>query len=365
MDVADTKRYEKSAQTIKHNNRKEHLYHMDVIDYNLQFERLCNELQLGKIIGTSIPISGGLLHKMFAVETSTGSYAIKALNPKIMARPTAIQNFKKSEGIANIASRFLPAHPAIIMNETSLHKIGDQNYLVFNWIHGVSLKSDEITIDHCKTMGSILSDLHSIDFSEMESNGPSKNEVQVIDWAFYMKVGELNNAEWVHLMHESIDLLYDWNSRANKATEQLASLTVISHRDLEPKNVMWVGDRPIIIDWESAGEVNPMHDLIDSAIYWSSIDMNKIDKERFFAFINGYKKRYKTFNTDWDLVLDNGFLGKLGWLEYSLKRSLWIECTNEEEQQLGTKHVTGTINVMKRYAELISELKKWLTQEIS
>ena len=64
------------------------------------------------------------------------------------------------------------------------------------------------------------------------------------------------------------------------------------------------------------------------------------------------------------MVLENGFLGKLGWLEYSLKRSLWIECTDEEEQQMGTAQVTGTINAIRRYSDMISELEKWLNNEI-
>jgi hypothetical protein len=37
------------------------------------------------------------------------------------------------------------------------------------------------------------------------------------------------------------------------------------------------------------------------------------------------------------MILTNGYLGKLDWLEYSLKRSLWIECTDENEQQSGTE----------------------------
>lgn len=50
------------------------------MQYNLQFEKLCNVLQLGKIVGMPKAISGGLLHKMHAVKTSEGKYAIKVLN---------------------------------------------------------------------------------------------------------------------------------------------------------------------------------------------------------------------------------------------------------------------------------------------
>jgi hypothetical protein len=39
-----------------------------------------------------ISVTGGLLHRMYALQTTSGRYAIKALNPEIMYRPTALQN---------------------------------------------------------------------------------------------------------------------------------------------------------------------------------------------------------------------------------------------------------------------------------
>ncbi|MFS1511599.1 phosphotransferase [Chengkuizengella sp. SCS-71B] len=67
---------------------------------------------------------------------------------------------------------------------------------------------------------------------------------------------------------------------ANNAAKLLASNTVISHRDLDSKNVMWNQDNPVLIDWESAGYINPMQDLIETAIYWSENEIGSIDKKR-------------------------------------------------------------------------------------
>jgi hypothetical protein len=99
-------------------------------------------------------------------------------------------------------------------------------------------------------------------------------------------------------------------------------------------------------------------------LLWSENESGDINKDKFRAFIAGYKKRYGILEANWRTVLENGFSGKLGWLEYSLKRSLWIECTNEEEQQMGTEQVTGTINAIRRYANNISQLEKWLKDEM-
>jgi len=84
-------------------------------------------------------------------------------------------------------------------------------------------------------------------------------------------------------------------------------------------------------------------------------------KKDFLAFVGAYKKkRYVKLQENWRLVLLSGFLGKLGWLEYSLKRSLWIECTDAEEQQMGTEQVIETIKGIRCYADMINELEKWL-----
>jgi len=337
---------------------------MSDIQYNLQFEKLCNVLQLGDILGVPKAIPGGFLHRMYAIETTQGKYAIKALNPKIMLRPVAMQHFMDSERIVNIASKNIPALPAKKFNGTFMQEIDNQFYLVFDWVDGKSLKPNQINIVHCEKIGAILADIHMTDFSELGIINDWSDNAQLTDWKYYLQKGQENNAVWVKSFLEIIDNLYDWNSQANKSAGLLASDMVISHRDSDPKNVMWNQDNPIIIDWEAAGYVNPMQELTETAIYWSENEIGNIDKERFLAFIGGYKNKCGTLQANWKMVLVSGFLGQLGWLEYSLKRSLWIECTDKEEQQMGTDQVTGTINSIRRYAEMISELEKWLNNEI-
>jgi Ser/Thr protein kinase RdoA (MazF antagonist) len=337
---------------------------MSDIQSELQLEKLCNILQLGELVSMPEAISGGLLHRVYSIKTTQGKYAVKALNPQIMRRPTAMQNFINSERIANIVANIIPALPAKKFDGTFMQEIDNQFYLVFDWIDGESLKLNEIKLVHCEKIGAILADIHMTDVSELGIINNESDHTQLTDWNYYLQKGQENNAVWVNLLLENIDKLYDLNAQEKKSAKLLASDMVISHGDLDPKNVMWNQHNPILIDWEAAGYINPMQDMTETAIYWSENEMGNIDKERFLAFIGGYKKRYGTLQADWEMVLVNGFLGKLGWLEYSLKRSLWIECTDEEEQRIGTTQVTGTINAIRRYADMIPELEKWLNNEI-
>ena len=53
------------------------------------FENICSQLDLGRLLLPPVRLSGGLMHKMFSLETTRGRYAVKLLNPNVMLRPEA------------------------------------------------------------------------------------------------------------------------------------------------------------------------------------------------------------------------------------------------------------------------------------
>lgn len=163
--------------------------------YNLQLENLCMRLQLGEPVSAPKEISGGFLHRMYAVETTKGKYAIKALNPQIMARPTAKLNFVMSERIADIAADHIPALPAKTFHGASLQELYEQFYLVFDWHDGQNLKAHEIHAAHSEKIGAILADLHRVDFSELGYINDWTSKEQT-NWRFYLQEGQNNNMAW-------------------------------------------------------------------------------------------------------------------------------------------------------------------------
>ncbi|WP_338418772.1 phosphotransferase [Paraliobacillus zengyii] len=221
------------------------------------FEKLCEDSNLGQMVGFPLSISGGLLHKMYAIETDKGKYAVKMLNPQIMIRPDATNNFINSERIANLISKKVPAAPAKIINGNSILKIDNHFCMIFDWIKGKTLKPNTVNCSHSEKIGSLLAEIHTTDFSKLNIKKELRNNEQSIDWKNYIKKGQKANAEWVELLLENFDKLYEWTSLANKANKVLSLNLVISHRDLDPKNIIWNKDKPVLIDWESAGYINP------------------------------------------------------------------------------------------------------------
>lgn len=69
---------------------------------------VCEAYGLGNVTVELQSVSGGLLHTMYRVETESGVYAVKVLNPEIMQRPTALRNMIHSEKVSHALENVVP-----------------------------------------------------------------------------------------------------------------------------------------------------------------------------------------------------------------------------------------------------------------
>lgn len=80
-----------------------------------------------------------------------------------------------------------------------------------------------------------------------------------------------------------------WGEKVYLASQKVQADQVISHRDLDCKNILWDADQnPIVIDWESVGWVNPMSELMETALYWSCAEILEFDQVKFISFVESY-----------------------------------------------------------------------------
>ena len=79
--------------------------------------QLFETLSLGTVTVPVAPVSGGFMHRMYKVCTENHTYAVKHLNPEIMKRPGAMDNYKKAELLeAILEDTGIPIVPAITFN---------------------------------------------------------------------------------------------------------------------------------------------------------------------------------------------------------------------------------------------------------
>ena len=324
-------------------------------------EKLVIETKIGTYIKEINKVSGGLSHRMYKVVTDKGIYAIKELNSGVMKKKDAFSNFLFSEKVSEIAiQNKITAVGAMKINNEVITKIDNNYYMIFEWLDGRTLKANEITEKHCEIIGEVLAKIHNIDFNEIEDEKRKNLNLEYYDWNKYIDLAEKNNKVYLILLKQNAELLYELNEKSIKALRCANENLIISHTDLDRKNVMWQEYKPFIIDWEASGYINPTIELIQVAWYWSGGDVENIDYNKFEILIKSYKKNYKgniDKNSEELVYADN--YGGLGWLNYNLKRSLCIENNYEQDEiELAENEVVQSINEIKyNYSQLDNIIK--------
>lgn len=328
----------------------------------MDIEKLMSTLRLGRLMEEPVRIEGGLLHKMYRVSTSNGLFAVKVLNPEIMKRSDALSNTIQSEKVAKAFDGLIPAVVSLEIDGNQVHKLGEEYYMVFPWTDGASVFPKEITPHHCEAIGSILGKMHHRNL-KVEGIIPEEDSFEIFAWDAYLQRindPEYSDKEWADAYKKSVKDIKRWNEMVCEAEGYLSKLTVISHRDLDPKNVMWSDDKPYIIDWEAAGYVNPYQEFLEVINYWADDGTGKPVKEKYDALVNAYCKYMDISAVKWDEVFHGSYIGMLGWLEYNVKRALGIEISDEAERLLGENQVIGSIHELYSYQEKVRQLQEWL-----
>lgn len=308
-------------------------------------KKIINTLQLGILLENPIKVVGGLTHTTYKVCTDNGTYIIKLLNPSIMKRDTALANFQNADKLEKILKENnIKILGAKQFGNSTMQKIDDQYFYIFDYYEGASLKSNQIKIEHCKLIALELANIHKID---MKQEKYDRKEIHV-DWDFYIDLAKAKNKTIYDKLINSIDAINESMNKGNQAIKSVPNVISICHNDMDSKNVLWNNDEFKIIDLECLGYSNPYIEFFQLALCWSGYEECNIKIDLLKTCISTYLDNINAINVDWESVYYSNY-GRLEWLEFNLKRAFMIECDTTEEQNIGINEVIEAIEHVVYY----------------
>lgn len=311
-----------------------------------EIRSVCQKLDIGNDVLKIEKVTGGLLHEMFQVQTEKGNYAVKRLNKEVMTRKEAYDNFVFSE---NFSRRVIQAGvPGIhaLGNKKFIFKENDSYYMVFPWLDGKIITFREVRRDHVEKVAQALAKMHLISLKMgTKEVGPNTTK---IDFEKYKN----SSLSYGKVYDEMINELSMIETMIHLSLIEINKKTIISHCDLDLKNVMWDKDEKLyLIDFESASYVNMTFDLLDVALYWSGIDSDNFNYDYFDLFIDSYLKINPNIEDNIKSVGNCLYKNALGWLRYNLELSL-----QNNQNQEAIKEVQKTIKSLKNYMEIVPNI---------
>ncbi len=288
------------------------------------------------------------MHKMYKVCTTSGTYAVKCLNPEIMSRPDAMNNYSEAEKLERILEdNGLPVVTAMSFNGKKMLSEGGGYYYIFHWQEGRITGFNGITKEQCFTAGTLLGRIHRIDVHEAEAEEPELSEV---DFTSLLESARKRESTIVQVLEENITLLEDAQKRLNEARKNLPAISVLSDDDMDPKNIMWHDGNAYIIDLECLGYSNPVSSCLNLALQWSGTVTGEFSKDNMEAFFMGYLQAYDNGFRSYDRIFGIAYTW-IEWLEYNIRRALGMVSSDAEEMKLGE---TETLNTVGRIGYLSS-----------
>jgi Ser/Thr protein kinase RdoA (MazF antagonist) len=333
----------------------------------LYFARLCTLFDLGDLLTDAQPVSGGLLHQMWHLETTKGQFAVKQLSPRIMQRLGIRDAYRRSERIAaSMAAAGIPAAAALASSDgkqETVQEMDDQTFIVYEWISGAMLGSGSVDPAQAGIIGKLLGQIHSLHLHLPDLEIPSVSTYS--DWNELLLRAEEQHIAWSKRIRAALPLLIEWSSACEAADERLNRHLVVSHRDLDPKNVLWRdAQSPILIDWESAGLTNPTAEVVRLALNWAGWPLTLPQESAFAAVLRGYHAADQTFiSTNEKADALRGVAGNLlGWLELNMRRSVGEESFSVAERQLGERETDTTLTGLQMLWSNVDLWTEWLAR---
>ncbi|KTD24973.1 aminoglycoside phosphotransferase [Legionella lansingensis] len=328
-----------------------------------QLETICKKLN---IVPCELPkrVYGGLLHRMWYLEGRDSKFAIKQLNNDIKFTEELRFQYELTEEIAFQFSRHnIPAVHAIKTENNYLIFSEDEAFLAYPWIAAKALDKDAISEVHAIKIATVLAGIHGINLNVPELDS------QEFDIHSNGKIISLiNESLSQHLvfseqLKDNQSAITKTNDLYQKAIPILQSNSVVSHGDLDQKNVLWdENDFPFLIDWESARKLNPTYEIINCALDWSGITTQLFNKSLFIKMLKAYAFAGGAINKD---HLEAAFYGVLGnwlnWLIYNIERAFSSE---REQRDIGIQQVFQVLPTILRVKAKITALIQFIAKEL-
>ena len=309
--------------------------------------RLFESRGLGRVIPPVSPVSGGFLHRMYRVDTDGQTFAVKHLNPGLMKRPGVMENYRKAEKLEQmLEDAGIPIVPALAIGGRKMQEADGEYFYLFRWQKGSITDWNNITPEQCRQAGTIQGRIHVLQPREITHSEP---ELSAVDWAGYLAEAERQGNEIAPLLKEHMELLQYAENAMNSARQKLPDIECITDDDMDPKNVMWEGGKPVVIDLECLDYGNPVSGALQLSLQWAGITTCTLDSGKITAFFEGYLEAYDNGFRDYGSVFGLAYTW-IEWLEYNITRALG-QCQDAGEQETGISEVRNTINRIRYIRE--------------
>jgi len=259
--------------------------------------------QLGVPTGPMTRIHGGFANRMYRLDTDQGSFAVKELNLVDRRWTYRVEDVFRFEQAAFDAGIPMPEPIA-----------ASHDMLVHRWVEGERVPEEPVSAEFAFEIGEILARLHTLDVAWPQ--GPTEErEPTSHDWAELAAQAAATGQPWAEELASRVETFLAIADFVE--TCERPGPVVLTHRDIQPWNLLARHGRPVVLDWELAGMLDLSGELGSTALSLAKgPGLDGIKPAVFHAVLDGYVTGGGTLppaGPSWFVYMIGGWLGHTRW----------------------------------------------------
>ncbi|TDO54475.1 aminoglycoside phosphotransferase (APT) family kinase protein [Kribbella sp. VKM Ac-2527] len=260
-----------------------------------------NLSHLGAPIGPMIRVHGGFANRMYRLDTDQGSFAVKELNLVDRRWTSHVEDVFRFERAAFAAGIPMP-EPISASHHTLVHR----------WVEGEKVPEAPVSAAYAFEIGEILARIHALD----------------VEWT-HVSIEDPTSRDWPELAERAAATGQPWADELASHVETFLAIAhfvdtcerpgpaVLTHRDIQPWNLLARDGRPVVLDWELSGMLDLASELGSTALSLAKgPGFDDIEPTIFRSVLDGYVAgggALPPSGPSWFVFMIGGWLGFTRW----------------------------------------------------
>jgi aminoglycoside phosphotransferase (APT) family kinase protein len=257
--------------------------------------------QLGTPTGPVIRVHGGFANRMYRLDTDQGSFAVKELNLVDRRSTYRVEDVFRFERAAFAAGIPMP-EPISAGEQTLVHR----------WVEGDKVPEAPVPPAYAFEIGEILARLHALD---VEWTDGSIEEPAARDWPELAERAAATGQPWADELASHVETFLALAHFVD--TCERPGPVVLTHKDIQPWNLLARDGRPVVLDWELSGRLDLAGELGSTALSLAKgPGFDTIEPAIFRSVLDGYVAGGGVLppsGPSWFAFMIGGWLGFTRW----------------------------------------------------
>jgi aminoglycoside phosphotransferase (APT) family kinase protein len=257
--------------------------------------------QLGTPLGPMVRVGGGFANRMYRLDTDQGSFAVKELNLADRRSTYHVDDVFRFERAAFAAGIPMP-EPISAGRHTLVHR----------WVEGEKVPEAPVPAAYAFEIGEILARLHSLD---VEWTQGATEDPAARDWPELAERAAATGQPWAGELASRVETFLAIAQFVD--TCERPGPVVLTHRDIQPWNLLARDGRPVLLDWELSGMLDLSGELGSTALSIAKgPGFDDIEPAIFRSVLDGYVAgggALPPSGPSWFVFMIGGWLGFTRW----------------------------------------------------